>query len=98
MFKKGDYIVCLSTPQSKSESNFPRNFIFKQRIEYVYLKSELDILGSSLNGWSTVDFKGEKKNGKWRYATPQEIQEYDRIGKPYNVTTLAPGEIQYEIY
>jgi hypothetical protein len=98
MFKKGDYIVCLNTPESELETNFPRNYIFKQKIEYTYLMSELDISGSSSNGWSVIDFSGKNKRGEWRYATPQEIQEYERIGKPYDVTTLIPKEINYEIY
>jgi hypothetical protein len=96
MFKKGDYIVCLNTPERYC--SFPRNYIFKQRMEQTYLMSELDILGSTKNGWAAVDFKGYEKYGKWRYATSTEIQEYERLGKPFNTLTFTSKEIQYEIY
>jgi subtilisin-like proprotein convertase family protein len=94
-FKKGDYIVCLNTPEK--DFHFPKNFIFKQIRNHDYLSVELDN-NQQVNGWSSVDFYGERSFGKWRFATEQEIQEYDRIGKPYDVTTLIPKDINYEIY
>lgn len=87
-FKKGDYIVLLNTPTT--DTSFPKNYIFKQREDYHYLLSELDMNGSKTNGWSLVNFikKGYSINYNWRYATETEIAEYNRLGKPYDVTTL----------
>ncbi|HEY8362837.1 MAG TPA: hypothetical protein VIK77_08135 [Tissierellaceae bacterium] len=85
-FKKGDYIVCLNTPEN--DTGFPRNYIFKQRENYKYLRSELDNKGSKVNGWDLVDFNKKERYGQWRYGSAEEIAEYDRIGKPYDVTTL----------
>ena len=87
-FKKGDYVVCLSEakPAPKSFSHeknggngFKANYCFK-----------LD----SANDYSEQQtlFPEKHVHGFWsdsvRYATPEEIAEYDRLGEPYNVTTL----------
>jgi len=96
MFKKGDYIVCLNTPET--DCNFPKNYIFKQKTKDYFLMSELDNKGSKTNGWSLIDFEGKRTYGEWRYASYKEIQEYEKLGKPYDVTTLINKEIQYEIY
>lgn len=87
-FKKGDYIVLLDTPTT--DTSFPKNHIFKQIKNYHYLLSELDINGSKTNGWCLVNFskKDYRTNYNWRYATETEIAEYNRLGKPYDVTTL----------
>lgn len=85
-FKKGDYIVCLNTPEE--EAAYPRNYIFKQRENSEYLKSELDNAGSASNGWISVDFNKQEKYGQWRYGSAEEIAEYERRGRPYDVTTL----------
>lgn len=87
-FKKGDYIVLLDT--LTTDTSFPKNHIFKQIKNYHYLLSELDINGSKTNGWCLVNFskKDYRTNYNWRYATETEIAEYNRLGKPYDVTTL----------
>lgn len=85
MFKKDDYIVCLNTPID--DKDFPPNFVFKQSYDYEYLSAKKDNCGYS-NGWPQIQWDGSKEYSKWRYATPEEIEEYDRLGKPYDVTTL----------
>ena len=88
MFVKGDYIVCLDTPEK--DSSYPKNYVFKQRENGSYLLSELDATGHRENGWGCINFtkKDISINYDWRYATKEEIAEYDRLGKPYNVTDL----------
>jgi len=93
-FLKGDYIVCLNTPEK--DSCFPRNYIFKQKYDSVYLSPEKNA-ESSTSGWAAVDFLGQGEYGKWRYATSEEIAEYNKLGKPYDVTTLATKKYDYEV-
>jgi hypothetical protein len=92
-FKKGDYIVTL---KNNLRSNFigtscaKENYCFKQRINSYYISPVLDLAGSRENGNSNLQFdKSDDMLKDWRYATPEEIAEYDRLGKPYDVTTLA---------
>lgn len=89
MFKKDDYIVLLKYDDVKTTSkNFLINHCYKQRQDYSYLSPYLDSRGSCFNGWSLYDF--EKNRHLWRYATKQESAEYERLGKPYDVSTLKP--------
>lgn len=86
-FKKGDYIVTL-------EGNFEgtwcakKNYCFKQRIDLSKMAPEKDIIHTKVNQDSSYSFDKTKNLTDWRYATKEEIVEYDRIGKPYDVTTL----------
>lgn len=93
-FKEDDYIVLLNTPIADRE--FPRNYIFKQRANISFLLTELDATGSTTNGWKQVRFDGSRHFSKWRYATQEEIKEYDRLGKPYDVTNLT-NKPQFEV-
>ena len=88
-FKKGDYIVLVTSLFTLYD--FSLNFCYKQKKNNTYLLSELDNKGSYVNGYSSCrhDNTGEIT---WRYATPEEIVEYDRIGKPYDVTTSVSKE------
>lgn len=86
-FKAGDYIVIKAIKACKKDRCYPDNYCFKQRVDFSYLMTKLDNEGSNSNGWAAYDF--DKKVGNdWRYATKEEIAEYDRLGKPYDVTTL----------
>jgi hypothetical protein len=100
MFKKGEYIVLIDQPINMDgdklgwdSKSFKQNHIYKQKEDHKYLMTELDSDGSYNNGWSCYDFK--YKN--WRYATPQEITEYKRLGKPFDVSEI-PNSNNYEIY
>jgi hypothetical protein len=86
-FRKGDYIVCLKKPNSILDYIRP-NFIFKQLKHSDGVYAEIDIKGS-VTTCSDVSFKD---TSTWRYATPEEMAEYDRLGKPYDVTTLVGKE------
>lgn len=87
-FKKGEYIVLIDTPHIKEP--YPKNYIFKQRDTNYYLVSVLDSEGSKTNGWFPIRYSSKY----WRYATPEEITEYERLGKPYDVTTLNKSNIK----
>ncbi len=89
VFKKGEYIVIIKIIKSYSK-DFTSNYIYKQKEDYKYLRSELDNYGSTTNGWEII---GKKDSHTWRYATQEEIDEYERRGKPYDVTELQKKEL-----
>lgn len=82
-FQKGDYIVTLVDAGSCGKINY----CSKQKVNDIYLKPCIDTKGHTDNGNRIFDIK-DKSNTKWRYATKEEAAEYERIGKPYDVTTL----------
>jgi hypothetical protein len=83
MFRKGDYIVILNKPNGILDY-LPPNYVYKQNRNYDCVESDVDIKGTKT---SCSDVKFVNKND-WRYATSEEIAEYDRLGKPYDVTTM----------
>lgn len=91
-FKKGDYIVLIDSPidtYGKKMKNiypdsFKINYIYKQKKDYEYLMSEIDSRGSRTNGWSCYAVKHDN----WRYATAKEIEMYEEIGRPFDVTSI----------
>lgn len=90
MFKKNQYII-FTEGYKPNDLSFPINFCFKQRMDGDALYPYLDCKGSRTNGWDKPRaFKKDHPGfeSDWRYATLKEIEEYDRIGKPYDVTTL----------
>lgn len=86
MFKKDDYIII--TILNQNNDGFITNFCYKQRDNKFYLRPELTTLGNICNGWGLITYS----SSHWRYATKKEIAEYDRLGKPFNVTTLNEKE------
>lgn len=100
MFKTNDYIVTLQLiPRFKGNCG-KENYCFKQREDSNHIQPSMDLSGSDRNGHAilTFDKSGDLKD--WRYATAQEIAEYDRINKPYDVTTLPKDQIisNYDIW
>ena len=89
-FLKGDYIVITGLPVYKTNVTinyhlqYPEAFIFKQRDTNKTLLSEIDAVDSRHNGYDAYKYN----YSNWRFATKQEIKEYNRIGKPYDVTKL----------
>lgn len=81
MFIPGDYIVKLTPTLS---NYLLQNNVYIQSISDLCLKTNLDSLGTSTLS-SDVRYN---KPYAWRYATLEEIAEYDRLGKPYDVTTI----------
>lgn len=91
MFNKGDYIVVLKGDFSYTKCA-KENYCFKQRgvdnNDYSYLQPEKDLDLCKYNGNSNLRFDKTSWLKDWRYATQEEIEEYDRLNKPYDVTSL----------
>lgn len=84
----GQYIVTLEFINDFKGNCGKENYCFKQRITSNCMQPEVDLLGSKNNGHGILTFNGSEWLKKWRYATEAEKVEYDRLGKPYDVTTL----------
>jgi len=83
IFNKGIYIVILGyVGGSKiNENSFPSNYIFKQRVDDVYLLPEVDACGSRSNGWSSVRADKTSTNVVWRLASGEEIRKYNEFNR-----------------
>ena len=95
VFKKGEYIVLIGDGQStagarliQDSNQFIKNHCYKVRESCKHLRVELDSAGNTTNGWACIPYNPNKyhKNRNWRYASQEEIDEYERRGKPYDVT------------
>lgn len=87
MFYEGDYIVTLINDANCGKVNY----CSKQSKDSDYLQPVTDTKGYPNNGNSKF-LSTDTSNTKWRYATPKEAAEYERLGKPYDVTTLQKKE------
>jgi hypothetical protein len=83
MFKKGDYIVTLINDGDCGKVNY----CSKQKCDETYLNPEIDTKGKTNNGNHEFTFS-DKSGWKWRFGTKEEGEEYERHGKPYNVTNI----------
>lgn len=83
-FKKGDYIVVLEKPNGKKNYVAPYH-VFVQREDNNCLYVEKGFDGEGCACW---DIGFEDKDKTWRYANSQEIIEYDRLKKPFDIRTL----------
>ena len=81
VFLRNEYIVSLTDTTS---GNFLKNHVYKQREDYEYLRVYKDQKDET-NGLILCGFN-DKHN--WRYATSQEIMEYDIQNKPVDVTRI----------
>ncbi len=88
MFKKGDYIVTLINDGDCGKVNY----CSKQNEDNKCLYPEIDTKGIKDNGNGIFTFS-DKSGSKWRFATKEEGEEYERQGKPYNVTNLLSSSI-----
>lgn len=91
MFYEGDYIVTLDV-EGGDWNCARKNYCFKQRITNKGIYPTVDLQGSIDNGHNVMSFDKKQWLKDWRYATPEEEAEYERVGKPYNVTTLQKKE------
>jgi hypothetical protein len=80
-FKVNDYIVILHKSKTRY---FLKNNIYLQKENNEWLCTDKDSTG----GYCTSSYVKFINKHDWRYATKKEIEEYDRLGKPYDVTTL----------
>ena len=81
IYPKGSYLVSLR-PLSASTEHIIFNHCYKQTEDYDTIKPILSSFGQT-QGVS----QGSHRN-MVRYATQEEIAEYDRLGKPYDVSTI----------
>jgi len=95
-FKKGDYVVLLASCDGGNcwESSLPINYCYRLRdnSNSHNFNVMLDVTDSSTNGWGANDSYDSKLN--IRAATIKEIGEYDRLGRPYNVTVLTKTDME----
>ena len=86
MFYEGDYIVTLDVEDGCNCAR--KNYCFKQRVDNKGITPAVDLQGSKANGHAVMSFDKKQWLKDWRYATQEEAAEYERVGKPYDVTTL----------
>lgn len=87
MFYEGDYIVTLINDANCGKVNY----CSKQSKDSDYLQPVIDTKGYPNNGNSKF-LSTDTSNTKWRYATKEEAEAYERIKKPYDVTVLQKKE------
>jgi len=81
IFLKDEYIVITKDMTSRYAI---KNYIYKMRYDNKNIAPYLDSGDSTNNVFGII----YKDSNNWRYAIKEEIAEYDRLGKPYDVTTL----------
>lgn len=86
MFKKDEYIVTLIVDIGSHCAK--NNYCFKQKRNSDYISPCLDLKGSKTNDNLSLTFDKSQHLKDWRYATEEEAEHYELIGKPYDVTTL----------
>jgi len=89
--KQGSYIVTLKFQGGFVGNCGKENYCFKQKCDDEYMAPVLDLQGNTRNSHSILSFDCKGWLLEWRYATGEEAAEYDRLGKPYDVTTLKPN-------
>lgn len=87
MFELGQYIVVL---KDDARINNWQGYIFKQKYQCVEIRPEILMDGRINNSYCYSDFTS---TDFWRYATQEEITEYERLGKPFDVTTLVRNSV-----
>lgn len=88
MMEKGSYWVALELNPEYGTSCAKENFCFKQNKNDKSSFPEKDTSGGRGNGHICMKFDCTDELHKWRYATEREITEYERRGRPFDVTKL----------
>ena len=103
-FKTGDYIVLTScyTGNDCWKHSLPMNYCYKlsrnPNLPNDFIV-EKDAQNVKDNGWTRAD-RDTKSKVSYRHATLEESIEYDRLDKPFDVTTLIdtkPEDMSYLI-
>lgn len=97
-FKKDDYVVLLAGCDGTNTwpDQIPINYCYRlskdsyedERGFGVYIS-----LSEKRNGWSCTLTRYDNCKLKFRLATKEEIAEYNRLAKPFDVTTLKPESL-----
>jgi len=85
--KKDDYIVTLEGDFGTTYCG-KMNYCFKIREAHSFIRPYVDLFGQMASGTTTMCYDLSSKLKKWRFASEEEIKEYNRIGKPYDVTQI----------
>lgn len=102
-FKKGDYVVLLH-PCSPTAlwASIPTNYCYKLREDFTkfHFYIEKDVENSISNGWGYIP-RGpgeaiDKGHLKVRAATLEEINEYNRLNQPFDVSILIHNKVNYK--
>lgn len=106
--REGSYYVCEEYETSDNEYNPDRcgkvGYVYKQRETSKYLRPAVDLERSTINGHNIIVFDCSAYLTKWRYATQEEIDHYEKIGEPFHysevgkVSNLVDYEIVYDAY
>ena len=92
-FKEGDYIVILR-PKNQDSGYIKHGYCYKQRSNYHRFDTDKDSTGCGCS--TNIRFEREEW---WRYATPDEISEYERENKPFDTNSFTPRVTDnYQIY
>lgn len=101
-FKKGEYVVLLSYPNSNIFwDSMPLNYCYKisqdsNTFDYHF---ELDLKQNENNGWTSrvpVDDRKPYSYTTFRKASLLEIQTYEILGGPYRVEKPHPNKENYD--
>lgn len=90
MFKEGEYIVVL---KDTSSNNNWKNFVLKQIKNDDEIIPEVNPYGRNNSDCAESYSNFREKDNFWRYATPEEIEEYERLGKPLDVANFKPFKL-----
>ena len=93
MFKANEYIVCLEVEfgDAKFFSLIARKHYCVKQLEdsfYLHICKVIDDDDNYPKSNSSFSYDKNKGLKDWRYATPEEAEHYEFLGKPYDVTTL----------
>ena len=94
-FKKGEYIVPL---MDHSTNNNWNHKVLKQRENSFHVRPEIDPnTKSTTASWFDSNYS---KSRDWRYATPEEIEEYNMANVPCKAKEVSAdtSNSYYEIY
>lgn len=87
LVKKDSYFVVLDYNKTMDTLCAKVNYCFKQRFSASFIVICRDLCGRK-NSNSLLTFDRQKYLLDWRYATKEEIDEYERLGHPYNVENI----------
>lgn len=97
VFPAGSYVVLLASCNGGNcWSNMPINHCYKLRNESATNRfyPEVDAKRNTSNGWRYSGTDNSVLKLKLRAATPKEIAEYDRLGKPFDVTKMSDALLE----
>lgn len=97
LFLKGDYVVLLASCDGGDcwQPTIPINHCYRLTKNYKpnSFMIDRDMRGLESNGWSASNYPSKLKV---RRATSDEIETYNRLGKPFKVSDVVYES--YEIY